>query len=95
MNELFHIDYESRSEVEIGDKGNREGVGLYNYMHHPTTQPLMLSYALGTAQPQLWEIAKGEPMPQFVRERFTGPESTYGSLEFRIRTWNDFGEIRD
>ena len=73
MINLFHIDYESRSEVKIGDKGNREGVGLYNYMHHPTTQPLMLAYALGSAQPQLWEIAKGEPMPRFVRERFLDP----------------------
>jgi DNA polymerase bacteriophage-type len=73
MSELFHIDYESQSEVEIGDKGNREGVGLYNYLYHPTTKPLMLAYALGSAKPQLWEIAQGEPMPKFVRERFMDP----------------------
>lgn len=73
MSDLFHIDYESRSEVEIGDKGNREGVGLYNYLHHPSTKPLMMAYALGNVKPQLWEIAKGEPMPTFVRERFTDP----------------------
>jgi DNA polymerase bacteriophage-type len=74
MNNLFHIDYESQSEVEIGDKGNREGVGLYNYLHHPTTKPLMMSYALGNAQPQLWEIAQGERMPTFVHERFMDPK---------------------
>jgi DNA polymerase len=71
--ELFHIDYESRSEVEIGDKNKREGVGLYNYLHHPTTKPLMMAYALGDAKPQLWEIAQGEPMPKFVWERMTDP----------------------
>ena len=79
--ELFHIDYESRSEVEIGDKGNREGVGLYNYLHHPTTKPLMLAYALGNAKPQLWEIAQGEPMPKFVLERMTDPNQL-------IAAWN-------
>jgi DNA polymerase len=73
MSDLFHIDYESRSEVEIGDKNNREGVGLYNYLRHPSTQPLTLAYALGNAKPQLWEIAKGEPMPAFVHERFMDP----------------------
>lgn len=81
MIDLFHIDYESRSEVEIGDKGNKEGVGLYNYANHPTTLPLMMAYASGSAKPQLWRIAEGEPMPAEVREAFLNPKQM-------IAAWN-------
>lgn len=74
MIDWFHFDYESRSEVQLGDKGKSEGVGLDNYFKHPSTQLLLMGYAMGGEAPRIWRIAEGEPMPKFVRERLTDPK---------------------
>jgi DNA polymerase len=56
----LHIDFETASEVEIG---NKNGVGLYNYATHPTTRILMLAWAVNEEEPQLWEPHK-EALPE-------------------------------
>lgn len=65
MIDTLHADFETRSEVELRGDGS---VGLYNYCTHPSTKALMLSWAINTSKVSLWEIAKGEPMPQALWE---------------------------
>jgi len=59
------IDWETRSKVEL--KGQLS-VGTYNYCFHPTTEPLMLGYAIGDLSPadmelKMWDFWTGAPMP--------------------------------
>lgn len=54
----LHCDFETRSVL------NLETVGLDNYTRHPSTQALMLSWAIDEEPVQLWQIARGEAIPQ-------------------------------
>lgn len=44
----LHIDFETRSELELRD------VGLHRYARHPSTEPWCMAWALGEDEPQLW-----------------------------------------
>lgn len=79
MIDLFHFDYETQSEVELGDKGNREGVGLDNYVKHPTTKILLCGYAMAGEAPKIWRVAEGEPMPDEVYRPLTNPKQLLGA----------------
>lgn len=52
----LHLDFETRSAVDLGD------VGIHNYACHPTTEILMLAYAFGKGEVQLWQ-PHSEPLP--------------------------------
>lgn len=59
------IDFETRSKAEL--KGQLS-VGTYNYCFHPTTEPLMLGYAVGDLSPldmelKMWRLWAGDPIP--------------------------------
>ncbi|MDD2989847.1 MAG: hypothetical protein PHI64_12900 [Zoogloea sp.] len=50
-------DAETFSELDL------KAVGTYIYANHPSTELLMVSWALGDGPVQLWVPAEGEPMP--------------------------------
>jgi DNA polymerase len=66
---FLHLDFETRSEVEIS---GANGVGLHNYVLHPSTKVLMLAWAFGQEEPQLWEPHLG-PMPLCLVEGLQNP----------------------
>lgn len=78
MEAVLHTDFETRSTQEFA---NTKSVGLYNYMTHATTDVLMLAWALGDEEVQLWEIAKGDPMPEKLRSIIADPN-------IKIGAWN-------
>jgi DNA polymerase bacteriophage-type len=59
-------DFETASLVNVDD------VGAYNYARHPSTRPLMLSWAIDDEPVQLWEPHKG-PMPERLRAAILNP----------------------
>jgi DNA polymerase len=65
--EVF-LDFETRSEVDL------PLVGLDNYVKHPSTRVLMLSYAFGDGQVQLWEPRKG-PLPPKLEKALLDPDT--------------------
>lgn len=77
MKPILRIDFETRSVV---DPGGKKGVGLWNYFHHPTTSLLMLAWAYGDDEPQLWKIAEGEPMPERLRKGLEDPDQIIGAF---------------
>ena len=62
----FHLDYESRSEIDL------DRFGLDRYVKSPTTSVLMAAYAEGDHKPKLWEPHLG-PMPNELRDALTDP----------------------
>src|ERR1700676_809991 len=67
---MLHLDFETRSEVELGGS---TGSGLHNYVLSPTTRVLMLAWAFGQDEPQLWLPHEG-PMPQRLVDGLQNPE---------------------
>jgi DNA polymerase len=74
VNELFHLDYETRSCIALDERG------LHNYLTDPSTQVLMAAYAEGNNKVQLWQPHLG-PMPNELRDALTDPWVT-------IAAWN-------
>src|ERR1700676_1214722 len=66
MKPYLHIDYETRSLLELGGKNS---VGLDNYAKHESTEILMLGWAFGEEDPDIWEPHLG-PMPERLRQAF-------------------------
>jgi DNA polymerase bacteriophage-type len=63
--ELF-LDFETASEVDL------EEVGTLNYAQHPSTRPLMCSWAIDDGEVHLWEPDLG-PMPERLRRDLLDP----------------------
>lgn len=51
----LHLDFETASEV------NLKSAGVHKYAMHPSTKVLMLGWAIGDEDVQLWEPHKSEP----------------------------------
>lgn len=68
--DVVHVDFETRSAAEL--RGSKS-VGLYNYATDKSTQPVMLGWAINDEQPSLWEIAKGDSMPQALAQSLKNP----------------------
>lgn len=67
---VFH-DFETYSEVDILKVGGEA------YARHPSTEVLMLAWAVDDEAPQIWVPAEGEPMPLALRDILWG---TSGAL---------------
>ncbi len=65
MREII-LDAETASEVDITE------VGTLNYIRHPSTHLLMLSWAIDGGEIQLWEPDLG-PMPERLRLALMNP----------------------
>ena len=71
MLNVVHLDFETRSEVDLrGD----ESVGLWNYANHSSTRALMLAWAIGESSVSLWDIAQGKPIPHELEQSLNNPE---------------------
>jgi len=62
---MLHLDFESRSEVELS---REKSVGLHNYFLHPSTELLMLAWAFDDEPVSLWKMWSGEEMPKRLQE---------------------------
>jgi hypothetical protein len=67
MTDSLHLDFETRSELDIS------AVGLHNYATHPSTEVLMMAWAVNSGRIRLWEPHKGERIPAEVREALDDP----------------------
>lgn len=73
---MLHIDFETRSFAELGGLSS---VGLHNYVTHPTTDVLMLAWAIDDEPVRLWEPRNGNM-----------PAEIYDALHSKIpiAAWN-------
>jgi len=63
----LHRDYETRSEEDITTAGS------YRYARHPSTEALMLGWALEDDAVDLWDIHGGQPMPADLKDAYRDP----------------------
>ena len=70
MVDIIHADFESRGTVELR---GQKSVGVYNYVRHKDTLPLMLGWAPNDEKPQPWRIYEGEPVPKILDEALRDP----------------------
>lgn len=71
----LHLDFETRSLLNLPD------VGLDNYAKHDSTEVLMLAWAFGNEDVELWEPRLG-PMPQRLHEGLISAEVTKVAWNF-------------
>lgn len=68
FNPILHCDFETYSEADIRE------VGGSRYARDPSTEVLMLSYALDDEPVKLWVPAEGEPWPEDLQEYLADPK---------------------
>lgn len=64
---MVSMDYETRSEVDL------HVVGLDNYLRHPSTQILMLGWAIDESRVNLWQPHLDSKMPQELVDNVLDP----------------------
>ena len=67
---MIYLDFETRSEVEL--RGSKS-VGTWNYCHHPSTEILMLGWAIDDGPVSVWEPRLGS-MPSELLSRIVSPK---------------------
>lgn len=70
MTDILHVDFESRGTAELR---GQKSVGVYNYVRHKDTLPLMLGWALNDEAPQIWRIYEGEVVPKILDDALRNP----------------------
>lgn len=86
----LHHDFETRSVVDLAE------VGLENYASHPTTQSLMLSWAIDNGPVQLWQAhLHGPEIPSELRELLLDPTviKSAWNTPFERAIWRHIFEI--
>ena len=68
MNHRLHLDYETASEADL------KKTGAYKYAEHPSTRVLMLGWAVGDEQIELWQPHL-TPMPPRLRAFLLDPNT--------------------
>lgn len=68
MPDRLFQDFETFSKVSLPD------VGADVYSKHPSTKPLMLSYAFNSGKVEQWVPAEREPMPRILKEALLDPD---------------------
>lgn len=63
----FHLDWETRSELDL------EEVGLDKYMSHPSTEIIMANYAEGDHKVKRWEPHLSPKIPNELYDALTDP----------------------
>lgn len=77
----LHTDFETRGVVELRGKTS---VGLWNYVHHRRTEPLMLAWAFDDEPVEVWQMHKGA-MPDKLRAGLEDPKQM-------LAAWNSMFE---
>jgi len=88
MTIVVHHDFETFSRVDIKKAGG------HKYARDPSTEVLMLAYAVGRDRPQIWVPAEGEPMPVDLLELTTDPEVEWHAFNAqfeRLIWWHVIG----
>jgi DNA polymerase bacteriophage-type len=79
---ICFLDFETKSRTDI------KICGLDRYVKDPSTKALMLAYAFGDGNVQLWEIARNSTIPKNLCEALQNPEVTLAAwnvpFEFNI-----------
>src|SRR6185312_16516329 len=75
MQTLFHLDYESRSEVDLDVRG------LDNYVKDPSTEIILAAYAEGDHKVKLWQPHLEPELPPELKEALEDPFVT-------LAAWN-------
>lgn len=70
---MLHVDFETRAMVEL--RGPKS-VGLYNYMHHPQTDVLLLGWAFDSEPVEIWNVIQGDPMPNKLQKGLEDSKQT-------------------
>lgn len=76
MSKVLHIDFETASYAELG---GQTSVGLHNYVIHFSTVVLMLAWAFGDEEVELWLPHLG-PMPERLRKALEDPNQKLGAF---------------
>lgn len=76
----LHIDFETFSEVDL------KKVGTYAYSIHPSTECLMMAYAIQDQYPKIW--LPSDPYPDWVNRLF----NSHSNFPYQIHAWNDLFE---
>ena len=77
----LHLDFESRSRTSLPDRG------LDNYCADPSTEILMLAFAVNEALPEVWFPADG-PMPEHLELMIRRPEILKVAFQCGVRAHN-------
>ena len=81
MNALLHLDFETRSALDLTE------VGLTNYLKHPTTAVWCMAYAFNDEAVQLW--TPGEPIDELIYSHiYHGKKIVAHGAHFEMRVWN-------
>ena len=78
MPKLLHLDYETRSTLNLKD------CGLDRYMKHPSTQPLMCAYAFDDEPVKMWCAWTGEKMPDDLHATLLDPTIKKGAWNYNF-----------
>lgn len=78
---LAHIDFETRSELDLRE------VGLWNYSRHPSTQPWCMAWVIGDGEPQLWKFGEQLPAELLVHIMADGLVAAHNA-PFELAIWN-------
>jgi group I intron endonuclease len=78
MPKLLHMDYETRSTLNLKD------CGLDRYMKHPSTQPLMCAYAFDDGPVKMWCCWTDEKMPAELRAALLDPTVKKGAWNYNF-----------
>src|SRR6266850_7329948 len=77
---MLHIDYETRSELNIND------VGLDRYSTHPTTEAILLAWAFDEEPVEVWECLRAS-MPDRLAAAFRNPDTIFAAWNASFERW--------
>lgn len=81
MPSTLHIDFETRSTVDLRE------TGVHVYAEHPTTDIWCMAYAFDDEEPKLWH--PGEPLPNRIEDHVTsGGTVVAHNAAFEVTLWN-------
>lgn len=83
-----HIDYETKSEVNLPD------VGAHLYATHPSTEVIWAAWSFDYGPVQQWDSATGEPVPQELLDALADDEIekwAFNAAFERLITWHVLG----
>lgn len=69
MHHILHIDIETFSPAPLAD------CGVYRYAEHPDFEVLLIATSLDGAPVSIVDLANGDPLPDWLREALTDPET--------------------
>ena len=79
---VLHIDFETRSAVDLRE------VGLHNYAGHKNTDVWCMAWAIGDMEPELW--TPGLPHPRNIAQHIAAGGHVYAhNAPFELAIWNN------